>query len=224
MSVLAARTLARADARTMALIGNGAQSTFQAIGFAHVLGIETVRLHDIDLAATATLCRHLDREGIGWIACPSAAEAVRGADIVTTVTAHKGHASIVTAEMIAPGMHLNAVGGDCPGKTEIDPVVLRGADVFVEFEAQTRIEGDIQRMPADFPVTELWRVLTAGAPGRRDRNAVTVFDSVGFALEDFSALRYLQAAARDLGIGRPIDLIAIPRDPKDLYALIATGD
>ena len=95
--------------------------------------------------------------------------------------------------------------------------------VFVEFEPQTRIEGDIQQMPADFPVTELWRVLTGQAPGRRDRAAVTVFDSVGFALEDFSALRWLHAAALEAGLGRPLDLLPVLEDPKDLFSVVAGG-
>ena len=95
-------------------------------------------------------------------------------------------------------MHLNAVGGDCPGKTELHRDVLLRASTFVEYEPQTRIEGDIQQMPADYPVTELWRVLAGQAPGRRDAGEVTLFDSVGFALEDYSALRYLADSAREL--------------------------
>jgi ornithine cyclodeaminase len=220
MSALAARELARPDSRTMALIGNGAQAAFQALAFAHLVGIETVRLFDVDRAATARLVEHLDREGIDWVGCSSAAEAARGADIVTTVTADRRRAAVVTAAMIEPGMHVNAVGGDCPGKTELAPAVLAGADVFVEYEPQTRIEGDLQQMPADFAVTELWRVFTGKAPGRRQRGAVTVFDSVGFALEDYSALRYLYDAALELAIGQPIALVPTLGDPKDLFALL----
>ena len=70
----------------------------------------------------------------------STAEAARGADIVTTVTADKAYATILTANMIEPGMHINAIGGDCPGKTELHADVLRGASVFVEYEPPTRIE------------------------------------------------------------------------------------
>jgi ornithine cyclodeaminase len=95
--------------------------------------------------------------------------------------------------------------------------VLRAAQVFVEYEPQTRIEGDIQQLPADFPVTELWRVLSGEQPGRRDVQAVTVFDSVGFALEDYSALRYVHAQALRLGIGIDADLVPPADDPKDLF-------
>ena len=220
MSVVAAKALARPDSRVMAVIGNGAQSEFQALAFQHALGIEALRLFDIDPAASAKLARNLEGSGLNLTICRSAAEAVRGADIVTTLTADKASATILTPEMIEPGMHLNAVGGDCPGKTELHPDVLRAAKVFVEFAPQTRVEGDIQQLPADFAVTELWQVLTGAQAGRESREQVTVFDSVGFALEDFSAMRFLRDAARELGVGERIALIPAPADPRDLYSLL----
>lgn len=223
-SAVAARALARPDSRVMALIGNGAQSEFQALAFHHLLDIDDIRLYDIDPHATAKLMHNLqnnpDAAGLRLIACASVREAVRGADIVTTITADKTHAAIITADMLVPGMHINAVGGDCPGKTEIHPDVLRAAKVFVEFEPQTRIEGDLQHLPADFAVTELWQVLSGQKPGRDNADQITMFDSVGFAMEDFSALRYLFDQAQALQLGAPIALMAQLSDPKDLYQLI----
>lgn len=224
MSVLAARHLARPEGRRMALIGNGAQSEFQALAFYHQLGIRELRLFDTDPGASLKLERNLSRlalPGLHIQRCASAQDAVRGCDIVTTVTADKRNATILAPGMIEPGMHLNAVGGDCPGKTELHPGVLEAADVFVEFEPQSRIEGDLQQMPADFPVTELWQVLAGAAPGRRSATQVTVFDSVGFALEDFSALRLMGELARGLGLGEKIALIPELPDPKDLFGQLA---
>lgn len=217
-SVLAATVLARKDAHCMALIGNGAQSEFQALAFHHLLGIDELRVFDTDPEATDKLCRHLAAvPGLRVIRSASIAEAVRGADIVTTVTADKRNATILTPEMIEPGMFINGVGGDCPGKTELHRGVLERASVFVEFEPQTRIEGDLQQMPADFAVTELWQVLTGAAAGRSDARQITVFDSVGFALEDYSALRLLRDLGAELGLGETIALIPELADPKDLY-------
>ncbi|MCH8178451.1 MAG: ornithine cyclodeaminase [Proteobacteria bacterium] len=221
-SAVAARALARPDSRVMALIGNGAQSEFQALAFHHLLGITSLRLFDVDPQATAKLQRNLaaDAPGLQVQACDSVAEALRGADIVTTVTADKARATVLRADMLAPGLHLNAVGGDCPGKTELAADVLHAASVFVEYEPQTRVEGDVQQMPADFPVTELWRVLRGEAPGRRHAQELTVFDSVGFALEDFSALRFMRDCAQALGMRRTLALIPELDDPKDLFALV----
>jgi ornithine cyclodeaminase len=220
-SALAAQKMARPGSRTMALIGNGAQAEFQALAFHHLLGIDEIRLFDIDPAATAKLRHNLRHvQGLKLLACTSTAQAVQGADIVTTVTAEKARAAILTGAMIEPGMHINAVGGDCPGKTELHPDVLRMARVVVEYEPQTRVEGDIQQLSADFAVTELWRVLQGQAAGREHADQVTVFDSVGFALEDFSSLRWLREGALALRLGSMADLVPAMNDPKDLFALL----
>ena len=220
-SALAARHLARPDSRSMALIGNGSQSEFQAIAFHALLGIEEIRLYDLDPQATAKLAANLaGYPGIRVVIAGSVADAVRGADIVTTVTADKAYASILTPEMIEPGMHLNAVGGDCPGKTELHRDIVEHARVIVEYEPQSRIEGEIQKMPADSPVTEFWQVVDGSAQGRENAAQVTLFDSVGFAIEDYSALRYVLDVAKALEIGSEIDLVPDLKNPKDLYALL----
>jgi ornithine cyclodeaminase len=225
-SALAARHMARPDSRVMALIGNGAQSEFQVIAFHHMLGIREVRLFDVDPAATEKLVRNLAAlrlTGLKVVRCASAAAAAQGSDIVTTVTADKCNATILTAPMVVPGMHLNAVGGDCPGKTELERAILERTDVrvVVEFEPQSRIEGEIQQMPAAFPVTELTQVLGGQAAGRAHPAEVTVFDSVGFALEDFAALRYLyRIHQEERGAEAQIDLVPDLEDPKDLFALL----
>lgn len=221
-STLAASVLARAGARVMALVGNGAQSEFQALAFHHRLGIKEVHLFDSDPAAMQRLSGRLQAAGLRVAAGADIAQAVRGADIVTTATAAKTRAALLTPDLVRPGMHLNAIGGDCPGKTELHPDVLRAAQVFVEYEPQTRIEGDIQQLPPAFPVTELWRVLSGQHPGRGSQREVTVFDSVGFALEDFSALCFLYRQAQALGVGQPIDLVPALANPRDLYSLLAT--
>ena len=221
-SLMAARALARPDARRMALIGNGAQAEFQALAFHAHLGIEEIVAFDVDPAATDKLMRNLAQAAPGLRVRRAAGtrEAVRGADIVTTITADKTRATILTPDLIEPGMHLNAVGGDCPGKTELHADVLRQAQVFVEYAPQTRIEGDIQQLPPDFAVTELWEVLAGQHGGRASDAAVTVFDSVGFALEVFSALRFLRDAAAELCTGQPIELIPQLSDPRNLFGLL----
>lgn len=224
-SAWVASLLARPAARSMAVIGNGAQSEFQILAFKAVLGISQVRVFDIDPAATDKLLANLAGiTGLTLIRCNSTADAVRGADIVTTVTADKNYATILTPEMIENGMHINAVGGDCPGKTELHAEVLRRGKVFVEYEPQSRIEGDIQQMPTDFAVTELWEVLQHKKPGRDSEGQVTIFDSVGFALEDFAALRYLHAHAEVMSLGQLMNLIPQDFNPKDLFGFSQQSD
>lgn len=220
-SVLAAKALANPEAKTMAMIGCGAQSEFQAIAFHCLMGITELRIFDIDEQAMDKLEHHLKAyPQLSVIRCTSSAVCCQRADIITTVTADKNLATILTSEMVTPGVHINGVGGDCPGKTEISLEVLKAAKIFVEHEPQTRIEGDIQQLPADHPVYPLWQVLTGEIVGRDSAEQVTIFDSVGFALEDFSTLRYVYDLARQHGVGQTIELVPKLANPKDLFALI----
>src|ERR1700731_4623398 len=227
ISALAARRMARSASRVMALIGNGAQSEFQAIAFHRMVGIRHLKLFDTDPQATAKLMRNLAGLRLPHLEvtrCATTADAVRGADIVTTVTADKRNATILTPQMIEPGMHLNAVGGDCPGKTELHPDILRSptARIVVEFEGQARIEGEIQQLSGAVQVSELAHVLLNDRPGRLSDHEITIFDSVGFALSDFSSLRYLQRLNAEYPDGgQRIDLIPEMEDPKDLFACMA---
>ena len=219
-SAMAAKYLAPAGARCMAMIGNGAQSEFQAMAFKTLLGIDSLRLYDIDARATDKCAANLAERGFGIIKCTSAKEAVEGAQIITTCTADKQYATILTDDMVRPGVHVNAIGGDCPGKTELQRDILLRADIFVEYAPQTRIEGDIQQLPQDHPVTELWEVMTGAAKGRTSGEQITVFDGVGFAIEDFSALRYLNDQLDATGRFESLDMIADPDEPRDLWGMV----
>jgi ornithine cyclodeaminase len=219
-SAMAARHLAPGNSRVMAMIGNGAQAEFQALAMKAVVGIEEVRLFDIDPAATAKTARNLARSGLRVVSAGSVEAAVDGAQIITTCTADKAYATILTDNMVGTDVHINAIGGDCPGKTELHRHILGRADTFVEFEPQTRIEGEIQQMPADYPVTEFWKVLNGTAPGRIDARQITLFDSVGFAVEDFAALRYIHTRLAGTDFFEEIDLLADPDDPRDLFGML----
>lgn len=219
-SAMAAKWLAPAGADCMALIGNGAQAEFQALAFRAICGLREVRLYDIDPAATEKCARNLAGSGLKVISCRTAEEAILGAGIITTVTADKNHATILNDNMVGNGVHINGVGGDCPGKTELAQPILHRADIFTEYTPQTRIEGEIQQLDPNHPVTELWEVIAGRAPGRTHPTQVTLFDSVGFAIEDFAALRYVLARLPETGLGQMLDMIADPDDPRDLYGML----
>lgn len=220
-SVMAAKFLAKPNPKKMALIGNGCQSEFQALGFHHILGVEEIYCYDVDPAATDKLMDNLKEvKGLKLIKCSSTKEACKGVDIITTITADKKNAIIITPDMVEPGMHINAVGGDCPGKTELDSKVLFMGDVYVEFEPQSRIEGEIQHMDDNFKVTEIWNIIKTGKPINRKSDEITIFDSVGFALEDFSILRLMYDIAKDENVGIPQELVPVLKNPKNLYGML----
>ncbi|WP_102107199.1 ornithine cyclodeaminase [Oceaniglobus roseus] len=220
MSALAAKHLAPRDAKVMAMIGNGAQCEFQALAFKAVCGIDTVRLYDIDSKATGKAMRNLQGQGLELVACDSPEACIEGADIITTCTADKQYATILTDNMVGAGVHINAIGGDCPGKTELHRDILLRSSIFVEYPPQTRVEGEIQQFDDDHPVTELWQVMAGTAEGRTSKAQITLFDSVGFAIEDFSALRYVRARLKDTGLFQELDMIADPDDARDLFGMV----
>ena len=219
-SALVGKYLAPKSATTMAMIGNGAQSEFQCLAFKAMCGIDTVRLYDTDANATAKCAANLKGKGLTVVPCKTPEDAIEGAQIITTCTADKKYATILTDNMVGPGVHINAIGGDCPGKTELHRDILLRSDIFVEYPEQTRIEGEIQALEDDHPVTEMWEVMTGQAKGRTDDRQITLFDSVGFAIEDFSALRYIKSAIEGTDFYEALDMLADPDDPRDLFGML----
>src|SRR4051812_9339265 len=219
-SALAAKYLAPPGARTMAMIGNGAQAEFQALAFKALLGVDRLSLYDIDPTATAKCVRNLAGLGFDLRPCASIVEAVVGAAIITTVTPDKPNAPILTDNLLGAALHINGVGGGSPGKPELHPDVLLRSDIYVEYAPQSRIEGEIQQLPHDHPVTEFWEVIAGRAPGRQEPRQITLFDSVGFAVEDFSALRYVRTKLAEWPYYAELDLLADPDDPRDLFGML----
>jgi ornithine cyclodeaminase len=219
-SAMVAKHLAPKGATTMAMIGNGAQSEFQCLAFKAICGIDTVRLYDIDPAATEKAARNLAGKGLNVVSCSSGEDSMEGAQIITTCTADKQYATILTDNMIGEGVHINAIGGDCPGKTELHRDILLRSDIFVEYPEQTWVEGEIQQLDHGHPITEMWKVITGQAKGRMSDKQITLFDSVGFAIEDFSALRYVRLKLEETGLYDQLDMIADPDDPRDLFGML----
>ena len=220
MSALAAKYLANDKLETMSMTGAGCQAEFQAYAFRAIKGINKLRVYDIDPKVTEKFIYNMDGAGFEIVPCKSAEEAVEGGDIITTCTADKQCATILTDNMVGQGVHINAIGGDCPGKTELHPDILKRGDVFVEFEPQSRIEGEIQHMPEDFPVTELHRIFKGEKQGRTNERQVTIFDSVGFAVQDFSLLRYMYDKIQGTDYYETLNIIGELDDPRNLFGLI----
>ncbi len=220
-SAMAGKYLAKKSSKILCLIGTGAQSEFQSLAFATLFDIEEIRYFDVDLKAMDKFEKNIKSYGFKLTRCQSAKEAVKNADIVTTITADKKNQTILTKEMIQDGMFINGVGGDCPGKTELSKDVVEMSRVFVEYLPQTKIEGEIQQVDNDFPTVELQEVIKGKKPGRENDSEVILFDSVGFAIEDFSVLKLIYKLAKEHKIGKELDLIPKMQDPKDLFKSMA---
>lgn len=223
-AAIATDLLARRDAKTLAIIGTGAQSDFQTIAHQLVRDIKTVRFHDIDPKAMSRYQRNMQSYNLELVPCKSNHEAVEGADIVVVCTACKDHVDVIKDAWINNGVHINGLGGDCPGKTEIQLSLLSRTKTVVEYFEQSFIEGEIQRYDRETAkkavYAELWEVITGCKPGRTNETEITLFDSVGFAIEDFSALKLTHQLTEKYHIGDVVNMIPPLEDPKDLFSAI----
>ncbi|MEE8119038.1 MAG: ornithine cyclodeaminase, partial [Gammaproteobacteria bacterium] len=219
VSALAAKYLARKESKCMALIGTGAQGEFQSLAFDAVFGLDSIRYYDIDQAAMEKYETNMMGFEIKLVPCGSVDEALDGADIITTATADKKRAVILKDSMLKDGVHVNGIGGDCPGKTELEQESVKRAKVVVEFLEQTEVEGEIQTLGSDAVYAELWEIVGGNKKGRESDSELTLFDSVGFAIEDYSVLNYVFRLATEFEIGTDMALIPEPDDPKNLFGI-----
>ncbi len=223
-TVLATDYLARKDSKTMVLIGTGAQSEFQTIAHKLIRPIQIVRYFDTDPEAMKKYANNMKDVDLEFIACDSAKEACEGADIIVVCTACKLHAIVIENDWVKEGVHISGLGGDCPGKTELDMDILFRGKVVVEYKEQSMIEGEIQNLsPQEVDQVlhaEVWEILTGKKKGRENDKEITIYDSVGFAIEDFSALRLTLDLAEKYDIGSQMDMVPPIKDPKNLFSVL----
>lgn len=223
VSALSSRYLARKNAKKIAIIGCGAQSEFQILAHHALYDLDEVSYFDIDPAAMRRFAKNLDHESFQLLPKQSVRDAIKGVDIIVTATAAKGKHQVIELDWLEPGQHICGIGGDSPGKTELDPDILKHAKVVVEYFPQSRYEGEIQNLGAEaenYVHAEMWEIVSGTKSGRVDDQEITVFDSVGFALEDFSILRLCYEIAKELKIGQDIDFVPYSlNDCKNLYGV-----
>ncbi len=225
-SAMSSKHLARKNSNKIGIIGCGAQSEFQLIAHLQFFDIKQIKYYDIDQKAMDKMNKNMSKFGVELIPCKNAKEVAENTDIIITVTAARGKNKILESDWIAEGTHICGIGGDCPDKTELDPDLLRKSRVFVEFLKQTIYEGDIQNLKEDeiknIVKAELWEVITGIKNGRTNDKDITIFDSVGFALEDYSVLEmFYEIILKDKDLAKNIELIPENlSNPSDLYSLI----
>ncbi len=219
-SAMAAKYLAPKDSKILTLIGTGAQSEFQYLAFSYIFDLEEIRYFDTDPKAMDKFENNMKQYDIKITRCKNSAEATIGADIITTCTADKRYQTVLTKDMITKDVYINGIGGDCPGKTEIDKEIVESSTVVCEFLEQCKIEGEIQQLPEDFTCTELYEVIRGEKSLNVKTHGTIVFDSVGFALEDYSVLRLIYKLAKENRVGKDMNLIPEIDDVKDLFTLL----
>jgi ornithine cyclodeaminase len=204
VSGVATRLLARADARELAILGAGVQARSHLESMRAVRPFERVRIFSRTRAHAEQLAREAGAEAVG-----SAEEAVRDADVVVTATS--AVEPILRREWLSPGTHVNAVGGRPPQMIELDVATVAESAFFVDRRESAETEAgdyraalDANAIGPDHIRAELGEVVL-GAPGRQDDSELTVFRSLGLAVEDLAAAEYVVGRAHERGLGTTVE-------------------
>ena len=203
--------LARPEASIGAVLGCGAQGRTQALGIDSVRSLEEIRLHDPNAEKVADFIETLQPQiGARLVPVSEAREAVEGADVICTATTSS--TPVLEGRLLSPGTHVNGIGSFTTEMQEIDVTAVARARVFVDSLESARAEaGDLviaarqgETRPEDW--TEIGRVFAGSAPGRCSADEITLFKSVGVAVQDIAACALALERARAQGLGSTVEL------------------
>jgi ornithine cyclodeaminase len=207
VSAVATALLARADATELAIIGTGVQARSHLLAISAARPLTRIRVAGRDEARSRRFADQMrGHTAVPVAACRSAAEAVDGAGIVVTATSSAE--PVLRREWLAPGAHVNAVGACVPQARELDTATMAAAALFADSRESVLAEsGDFRLAAAEGAIgpehirAEIGEVLTGGARGRAGDDEVTVFESLGLAVEDLAAAALAYRKAGELGAG-----------------------
>jgi len=212
VTAVATRLLARDDARTLAVLGAGTQARAHLAALAPVRAFEQVRVYAPTEAHARALADRAEVTEAEITVAPSAQDAVRGADVVVTATSARE--PVLRRDWLKAGAHVNAVGASQPQARELDTATVAASALFCDSRESLRHEAGEFRLAvaeglipgAEHVRAELGEVLAGTAPGRRDAGELTLFRSLGLAIEDLAAAETAVAAARAAGLGTEVEL------------------
>lgn len=211
LSAVATKYLARKNSKIIGLVGAGVQGQGQLEAIAYVTRLKQGSIYDIDRKKASQLAEFAKQKlGIDMAVVDTLETAINGADIVVTTTTSSE--PFLKLSMVKKGTHINAIGSNLPNRRELDESVLTGAKIVVDSREQAIEEsGDFDpirkhALKEDIIYAEISEVLTGNKPGRTNDSEITVFKSVGVALQDIVTARLLYERATQKGIGRQIDL------------------
>ncbi|MEK7172702.1 MAG: ornithine cyclodeaminase [Patescibacteria group bacterium] len=224
-TAIATNLMARKNSHILAIIGTGAQSEFLVSAIKLVRDIAEVRYFDIDPLAMDKFERNLKNDLFKLVRCQDSEEAVNGADIITTCTACRANVDVLKNDWIKPGAHINGIGGDSVGKTELELPILSRSRIVVEYFDQCVIEGEIQRFTKEQArkkvLAELHELITGAKSGRNNEADITLYDSVGIGIEDYSAIKLTYELSNRYQLGQELNLTPVLANPKNLISMLS---
>lgn len=219
-SAVASRLLAQPGSSRVGLVGAGAQAVTQLHGLSQIFDIDTVLVHDVNGAAAASFANRTDFLDLR-VETAGPQRILAECDIICTATSVSVGAGPVLPDRgdRLPHLHLNSIGADEVGKTELPRSLLEEAFVCVDHREQAEREGESQQLQPNQIGPSLGHLSAHPAEAAAQRDGLTVFDSTGFALEDHIALDVFLAAAEELGLGTKVSIEHHPEDLLNPYSV-----
>jgi alanine dehydrogenase len=208
-SAVATKYLSRKDAKTLGVVGAGFQAITQIAAISKVRRLKEILVYDIREEAIERLARVLAKERIKIK--KGRLEVICQKDILVTATPSRE--PVVKKEWIKPGVHINAIGADAPGKEELDPDILKGSKIVVDSWEQASHSGEINVPLAKGLIKkediygELGEIVSGKKPGREREEEITIFDSTGLAIQDLYTASLVYKEAKRKKIGKEIKII-----------------
>src|SRR3989344_2792785 len=223
-TALATDLMARKNSHVLAIIGTAAQAEFLVKAISLVRDIKEVRYFDIDSRAMDKFEKNMAGSSFKLSRCNNGQGVVSGADIITTCTACRARVDVLKDVWVTKGVHINGLGGDTIGKTELESQILHRSKIVVEYFEQCFIEGEIQRFTKEEAKekvhAELHELIIGAKSGRENDEEITLYDSVGVALEDYSALVLTYNLANKYNLGQEMNFTPVLANPKNLISLL----
>ncbi len=225
-SAIATKALCDRDTIDLGMIGCGAQSVTQIHAISRIKNINRVLFYDVDPTVQNSLPDRISPLNLDIKLQPSdIQDIVENSDVVCTATSvDPGAGPLFNDSKTRDHLHINAVGADFPGKVELPTQLLSRSYVIPDYLEQALKEGECQQMAIEKIGKNIVEVIKEPELQKELHNRTTVFDSTGWAFEDFVASQLFKRYAEDLNIGSKIQLEAIPEDQKNPYGLIIQNE
>ena len=222
-SAIASKILGHPNSEVLGLIGCGAQAVTQLHALSRIFDFKKVLVYDIDVNAALSFRRRCEVLDIpATIVLSDINEIVSESDIICTATSIEvGKGPLFQNLSTKPHLHINAVGSDFPGKTELPIDLLKNSFVCPDFLDQAVIEGECQQLAKNQIGDDLVKVVQQLSDYAFLQNKLTVFDSTGWALEDHIAMQLFMEHAHKLGLGQEIEIENISSDVKNPYQFLS---
>ena len=219
-SAVATQLLARPDSKVLGLVGCGAQAVTQLHAISRRLDLTEALVYDIDPDVADNLVARVGafQAASVSIKVTSLREIAERSDVICTATSvDAGAGPVIDLAQTQPWLHVNAVGSDFPGKTELPQDFLQRSFVCPDFALQARVEGECQQLSSSDIAEPITNVAQAPNNFARARQRTSVFDSTGWALEDWVAMELAVEKANELGLGKHVAIESLTGDPRNPY-------